>query len=140
MTKDILRDLGFFGHYLHVHAGGRGGKQFVLGELSKSDGELTQRDLLVRTNISPAALSEVLAKLEGEGLISRKPCEHDRRQLTIELTSEGEVLAARRRLEREEFERRAFSCLEPEEQEQLKVLLDRLVTHWKHIENEEVGA
>ena len=139
MTKEILHDLGFFGHYLHIHAGGRGGKQFVLAVLHKSGGKLTQRELLEHTNISPAALSEVLSKLEGEGLIARKPCAHDRRQLTIELTQAGEIKAACMRKKRDEFERQALACLDHREQEQLKDLLDRLVIHWKKLEESEVS-
>ncbi len=137
MTRDILRALGFFGHYLHVHAGGRGGKQFVLATLHKNGGQLTQRELLERTNISPAALSEVVAKLEGEGLIVREPYEHDRRQLLIELTPQAEAHAQRMCREREAFERDALSCLTLEEQEQLKELLDRLSEHWKQLERSE---
>ena len=137
MTKEILHDLGFFGHYLHMHAGGRGGKQFVLAALHKSGRRLTQRELLERTNISPAALSEVLAKLEGGGLIKREPYEHDRRQLLIELTDEGNVCAAEMRNKREEFEREALSCFSEDEAAQLKDMLDRLVLHWKDLERKE---
>ena len=137
MTKEILHDLGFFGHYLHFHAGGRGGKQFVLIALHKSGGQLTQRELLERTNISPAALSEVLAKLEGGGLIKREPYERDRRQLLIELTDEGSVCAAKMRQDREEFEANAFACFSEEELVQLEGLLDRLAEHWKGLEGKE---
>lgn len=140
MTREILHDLGFFGHYLHMHTGGRGGKQFMLATLHKNGGHLTQRELLDRTNISPAALSEVLAKLEGEELIVREPCTHDRRQLLIELTPQGEVCAARMCAEREQFEEEALACLTIEEQEQLKVLLDKLAVHWRHMEVKGVNA
>lgn len=140
MTNAILHDLGFFGHYLHVHAGGRGGKQFVLTTLHKSGGQLTQRELLERTNISPAALSEVLAKLEGGGFIAREPYEHDRRQLLIELTEEGEICAARTFKERKQFEEDALACLTDDEQAQLETLLARLKDHWKRLEEGEVSA
>lgn len=140
MTNMILRDLGFFGHYLHVHAGGRGGKPFVLTALYKSNGKLTQRELLERCNISPAALSEVLAKLEGGGLILRKTYEPDRRQLLIELTKEGEVCAEHMHRERERFEETSLSCLTPQEQTQLEDLLERLREHWTHLEENKVNA
>lgn len=140
MSRELLHDLGFFGHYLHMHTGGRGGKQFVLAALHKSGGQLTQRELLEGTNISPAALSEVVAKLEAEGLISREPYEHDRRQLLLKLTEEGEGCAAHMCQKRDEFESKAFACLTATEQEQLKELLSKLVDHWKHLEKEEVSA
>lgn len=140
MTRELLHDLGFFGHYLHMHAGGRGGKQFVLAALHKSGGTLTQRELLERTNISPAALSEVVTKLEAEGLIAREPYEHDRRQLLIELTTPGEVCAKQMCKKRQAFEDEAFSCLSAEEQQQLGHLLTTLKQHWEHLEQEEVSA
>ena len=142
MTRELLHDLGFFGHYLHMHAGGRGGKQFVLTTLHKNGGQLTQRDLLERAKISPAALSEVVAKLESEGLISREPYKHDRRQLVIELTDKGKQCAERFCKEREAFERNAFACLTTEETQQLQHTLSRLKDHWKQLEKdkEEVSA
>ncbi len=131
---DMLHCLGYFGHYLHVHEGGRGGKRFVLCTLHKCGGLLTQRELLEHTHTSSAALSEVLAKLESEQLISRKPYERDRRQLSIELTSRGRVEAAHVHSERMQFEGEAFACLTPREQDMLGRMLERLVTHWKELE------
>lgn len=140
MTREILRDFAFFGHYLYKHAGGRGGKKFVLAALHKSGGKLLQRDLLERASISPAALSEVLAKLEGGGLIVREPYELDRRQLIIELTEEGAHCAELMCKEREEFELNALSCLSPEEQGTLKTLLTTIRNHWESLEESEVSA
>ena len=140
MASDILHDLGYFGHFLHIHAGGRGGKQFVLITLSKHDGHLTQRKLLEMSKTSPAALSEVLAKLECAQLIVRTPCTEDRRQLDIELTDLGTKHANAIRAEREQFEHEALACFDQREQEQLKAMLGRLVTHWKSLEEREVVA
>ena len=139
-ANDILHDLGFFGHYLHVHAGGRGGKQFVLITLDKHGGHLTQRQLLEQSKISSAALSEVLGKLEGEELLRRTPCEEDRRTLDIELTDLGKSRAQQIRMERDQFEVDSLACFSTAERSQLKELLDRLVEHWKTLEDKEVVA
>ena len=140
MTREILHDLGFFGHYLHKHAGGRGGKQFVLATLHMSGGKLPQRDLLERTNTSPAALSEVLAKLEAEGLIAKEPHEHDKRQSLIVLTSKGACSAEQMCREREDFEAKALACLTPEEQQTLAGLIKTVRKHWESLEESEVRA
>lgn len=87
----VLRDLGFFGHFLHVHAGGRGGKQYILSRLLRSGGAMTQRELQEHAHVTAAALSEVLAKLETEGLVLRTRSARDRRQLDIALTEGGRV-------------------------------------------------
>lgn len=140
LTADILHDLGFFGHYLHIHAGGRGGKQFVLTTLRKHEGKMNQRELLDASKISSAALSEVLAKLEAEGLVRRTVCEHDRRKLLIALTDQGRARAEEIWRDKRLFEKNALSCLEDEEQTQLKDMLGRMVAHWKSLEEEEVTA
>lgn len=137
MARRILHDLGYLGHFLHIHAGGRGGKQSVLVALYQSAGQLTQCELRKGTRISPAALSEVLTKLEVGGLIERRPCEQDRRRQLILLTPEGAVQARDMCQHRKEFEANALACLEPSEQAQLEEMLGRIVRHWKKMENEE---
>lgn len=140
VERRILHGFGYFGHYLHQHAGGRGGKQHVLVKLLRNEGHLTQRALQESTNISSAALSEVLAKLECEGLVRRTRSAQDKRQLDISLTPEGQHVAlafARRRVE---FERQAFEPLSSEERAQLADTLARLVQHWKRIEEQERGT
>ncbi len=133
----IMRNFGYFGYYLHVHWGGRNGKQHILVELLANGSEMTQRELQEASCITSASLSEVIAKLEAEGLVTRKRSETDRRQLTVTLTPEGtdrarEVLRTRR-----EFEGRAFDCLEPSERERLAETLDRIAARWEELERGE---
>ena len=130
----ILHDLGFFGHYLHFNVGGRSGKQHILAKLDKSGGCLSQRELQEHADISAAALSEVLAKLEAEGLVERERSTEDRRQMTVSLTQAGAERAVLTRRRFEEFERECFVCLDADEQERLLGLLDRLVRHWGTLE------
>ena len=40
-----MQDFGYFGHFMHVHSGGRSGKQHMLIKLSLAGGTLQQRDL-----------------------------------------------------------------------------------------------
>lgn len=130
----ILHDLGFFGHYLHFNVGGRSGKQHILAKLHKSGGCLSQRELQEHSDISAAALSEVLAKLESEGLIERTRSEEDRRQMMVNLTQAGVERAIMMRERFEVFEKECFSCLEKEEQARLLNLLDRVAEHWRGME------
>lgn len=137
LPRHVLFDLGFFGHYLHIHAGGRSGQQHILVKLLLHGGDMTQRDLQEVSGISSAAISEVLAKLEGTGLIRRTRSDEDRRQLVIALTTEGTARAEELVEQRQAFEEQCLTCLDEQEQEQLVGLLDRLVDHWKAIEREE---
>ncbi len=135
----ILRNLGYFGYYLHVHWGGRNGKQHILIELHAHDGQMTQRDLQEASCITSASLSEVIAKLEAEGLVTRERSETDRRQLTVTLTEEGSARAREVIRTRAEFERAAFDCLSPEETARLASTLDRVAARWIEIEAEKKG-
>lgn len=135
----IMRNLGFFGYYLHVHWGGRNGKQHILVELLAHEGRMTQRDLQEASCITSASLSEVIAKLEAEGLVERERSETDRRQLTVTLTKPGTERAREVLRTREEFERLAFDCLSPEETTQLASTLDRVAARWMEIEAEKRG-
>ena len=130
----ILRRLGYFGYYLHTHWGGRNGKQHILVELLAHDGCMTQRDLQEASCITSASLSEVVTKLEAEGLLSRERSETDRRQLTLTLTDEGRRRARNFIESRREFERLAFDCLTPEERDHLLETLDRVAGRWEEIE------
>lgn len=131
----LLQDLGYFGHYLHIHRGGRNGKEYVLIKLLKAGGEMTQRELQEDGCVTSASISEVLAKLEAEGLIARTRSEADRRQLTLALTPEGENRAREAVGRREHFEENAFTCFDEQEKEHLLAGLDRLVEHWDAIDD-----
>ena len=135
----ILRNFGYFGYFLHMHWGGRNGKQHILLELLAHDGEMTQRDLQEASCITSASLSEVIAKLEAEGLVSRERSETDRRQLTVTLTPEGEQKAHEVVRTRAEFEARAFDCLTEDERNSLVTILDRVAAHWTQLEKDKKG-
>ena len=140
-NRRLLHDLGYFGHYLHLHAGGRGGKQFVIISLVLHGGEMSQRDLLEHACISSASLSEVLAKLEAEGLVTRTKTEEDRRLLAVALTEAGRAKADKVMEDKNRFEKESFACFDEQERTQLLDYLDRLVKHWHALEeNEEVPA
>ncbi len=140
LSRRILHDLGFFGHYLHVHAGGRSGKQHILAKLHQAGGKLSQRELQERSHISSAALSEVLSKLEMEGLVTRSRSDEDRRQMDITLTEEGVTQAIMRKREFEAFESECLSCLSEDERIQLLEMLDRLAELWRGMDGKEACA
>ena len=85
----IMRNFGYFGYYLHVHWGGRNGKQHILIELLANGSEMTQRDLQEASCITSASLSEVIAKLEAEGLVTRERSASGAHTTSVCLTREG---------------------------------------------------
>ena len=64
-------------------------QHFVLMSLSRKDGEMTQTDIANMLDISPAAVTVTLQKLEKAGLIERQTSGNDARTKMIKLTDEG---------------------------------------------------
>ncbi len=135
-----LHDIGYLAHFLHQHAGGRSGKPHLLSWLLQNDGHLTQRQLQDRVPTSAATLSETLSKLEANGLIRRTPRECDHRQLEVQLTEDGYACAKMFEERKDAFETACLSILTEDEKNELVSLLDRVVEHWRHIEEQEKAA
>lgn len=129
----IIRNLGFCGHYLHFHGGGRSGREPILCLLHCMGGQMSQQALGARFELKPGSLSEILAKIEASGLIERTRDPHDRRQLFVHLTKDGEREALQALKAREAFRSKAFSNLTDEEQETLLMLLGKVRNQWEEL-------
>ena len=130
----ILKGLGYCGHYMHFHGGGRSGRIPILCMLDRRGGQMSQQELGGCFEIKPGSLSEILSKLEAAGLIERTRDPKDRRQLFISLTERGRAEAQKAHEGRESFRQKAFTALSPEEQEQLIDMLDRIRVTWEEID------
>lgn len=113
------------------HNGGRRqhahhAQHHVLGLLLKK-GPMPQSELLEILDVRSSSLSELLRKLEHAGLVVRERSEQDRRSFVVAATD-----IARERMggkeESEEGSEDMFACLDPDEQESLRVILEKLVT------------
>lgn len=133
-AAQILKGLGYCGHYMHFHGGGRSGKIPILCMLDRNNGMLSQQELGSRFELKPGSLSEILSKLEAAGLIERTRDPKDRRQLFVRLTDQGRAAAQKAHEGREAFRQKAFTCLSPEEQDQLIDMLERIRTTWEEID------
>ena len=72
LAKRILNGLGFCGRYMHFHGGGVSGKAPIICLLAKQPGgEMSQQELGMHFDLKPGSLSEILSKLELNGLIER---------------------------------------------------------------------
>ena len=113
------------GHYLAHRAGAVSSRERMLRLLAER-GEMQQSDLVYLLELRSASVSEQLGKLEAQGLVERRRSEEDRRGVTIELTQAGRELA-----ESTGAQADMFSALSGEEQEQLRELLQRLLSSWE---------
>lgn len=134
-AKRILKGLGFCGHYMHFHGGGRSGQVPILCMLDRCGGTLSQQELGMRFELKPGSLSEILSKMETANLIERTRDTKDRRQLFVHLTETGQELAQREHDKREAFRRVAFSALTVDEQEQLAEMLEKIRVTWEELDD-----
>ena len=82
-----------------------------------------------------AERSEILSKLELNGLIERGRNPKDRRQLTIRLTEIGWEKARIDQASRIRFREQAFSALTHDEREQLAEMLEKIRVTWEELDD-----
>lgn len=98
----------------------------VLGWLAH-EGELSQTELAERMHVEPPTLVGILDRMERDGWISRHDCLTDRRKKLIRTEQQAEPVWA----EIVDCARNVRACatagLQPEQIQQLKMLLDRVL-------------
>jgi len=99
----------------------------ILDVLSKNDG-LRQREIAEMLNIRPQSASEAIVSMEGQGLVEKRPNEHDKRSSLVYITQEGRQRQIDLRNERIENARRIFEPLTDSEKQTLLALLNKAVT------------
>ena len=111
------------GHFLHFNMGGKAGRKRVLATLLR-EGEISQLD------IQSGSLSEILAKIEADGLLEKVKCGSDRRGYILRLTESGQALAKQVTACHEARVDKLLGCLSDDEQLALLAMLDKLTLHW----------
>ena len=90
------------------------------------DGGVRQKTLVDELDISPAAVSELVSKLEKDKYVNREVDPDDKRATLIKLTDLGKARAAELADERNERFSKAFAALNAKEKDQLLKLLEKL--------------
>jgi DNA-binding MarR family transcriptional regulator len=91
----LLRTSRAAGRRLQEGLGASGTPIAVLKALARKDGHDRPGDLAVAAGVAPSVVSRVLARLEEDGLVTRRPDESDARACRIALTAEGHSHLAR---------------------------------------------
>ena len=103
----------------------------ALEVISKSEKEITQRDLELALNISHAATHGLLKRLEKKGFVTTRIDKNDRRNVLISMTEEGQNKLDV--LDKVRTEKMVSLVLEPEEQENLLRIMRKLAARTKSI-------
>ena len=109
-------------HILQRHMGARVSRQRMLSLLCRN-GAMTQKELQQTLGIQAGSLSELAARLEERGLITRERDERDKRRILLHLTDAGREMA---RQDAQVGDAELFACLSAEEQDALRVMLNKI--------------
>ena len=90
---------------------------------------ISSRELCELLDVRPSSLSEMLARAEADGLLTRTADEADKRIQRITLTEKGSRLISELKSARDEDARKKTSCLTEEEKKQFCELCNRLSEH-----------
>lgn len=112
---------------MHHHQGHAEHAQMRILAILMHHEPMNQKDLLEMLHVRSASLSEILAKLEHRGLISRSRDERDKRSAVITLTGQGRVLAAEGGEARKQGMGAVFGALSESEREQFAGLLRKVI-------------
>lgn len=112
--------------HILVHRSGISGTRERVLRLLAERGDMSQSDFVYLLELRSASVSELLGKLEAQGLVTRRRSETDRRGVTISLADAG-----RTALPAPADPDAAFSALTDEERTQLQTLLQKLLTSWE---------
>ena len=128
-NEELIHALWDINHKMRRLHDGKASQSRILIIL-KEHGCMTQRDLTEHLDIRPGSASEIISKLERNGLVKRTTNESDRRTVDLTLTEKGgtmaeEALAGRIRLHKE-----MLSCLSDGEKDTLLNLLTTLQDYW----------
>ena len=122
---------------VHGKVGTRHGQGKILSILRREDG-IGQKELAERLQIRAASLSELLDKMQKSGWIQRRVNEKDRRKINIFLTEDGLGISQQMIEARRDMVNTVFGVLNAQEQEQLEILLSKLISELEKPSKEEL--
>ncbi len=89
----------------------------------------SQQQVAERMGVDRTTMFAIIDALEAKGIISRHPDAEDRRRNVIELTSAGQAVLDQATAASDAAEAKLLAPLNPEESEQLRDLLARVLAH-----------
>lgn len=113
--------------------GGRTGRRRILTILSQHP-DILQKELQDILKIQSGSLSEVIIKLEADGLVEKVRSETDGRQWAVRLTKSGQAEVARLKAEYDKQVSKMMDCFSQEQLNILHELLGTMFTHWNTVD------
>ena len=98
----------------------------LLMVLSRTEKNISQRDLAEMLNITPAAVAVTLKKMEKMGLVNRMVAEHDNRYNQVVLTDKGKKIVKESRKIFQHVDEKMFAGFSEEELDAFEEYLNRI--------------
>lgn len=127
----IIKNFRGISHTIMRNSEGKGSQSRILIILLENK-EVSQRALTKHLGIQPGSVSEVLKKLEDNGLINRLASEDDRRTSILSLTAEGEEAAKKALSHKDQLYNEMLEVLDEKDKQELLTLLEKLNDDWDH--------
>lgn len=133
LSNDVIKQLRMCGHFLYFRMGGKIGRKRILIVLEEHN-ELLQKELQDILQVQSGSLSEIIIKMENDGLIEKAKSLKDSRHIVLRLTDKGlkEAVSVRKEYDRQVDE--LMSCLTENQKEEMHNLLSVVLEHWRGIE------
>ena len=125
-----------YAHYIFHRFFEKPGRDRALRILSDS-GTITQKAFADKMNIRPSSASDILTKMESEGLITRACHDGDKRNINITITEEGRKINEEVSVKQQEAVKQMMLSLTAEELTTLETLMNKLLSDWDYKFGEE---
>lgn len=121
------------GHFLYYHMEGKAGQRRILAIL-RDKGSITQKELQDIIGIRSGSISEIMSKIEADGLVTRTRSKSDNRKVVLEITPKGTEKYFKMQAEYDDIIGKMFQCVSPDQLQALFELLKTLNGHWKTLD------
>ncbi|MBE5777341.1 MAG: MarR family transcriptional regulator [Clostridiales bacterium] len=139
MDLELMRHMRWCSHLLYHRHNLNFSRNKIL-YLLHTKGAMTQKALMDELRIQAGSLSEMLSKLEQQGLLEKARCPHDKRNCQLTLTETGREQALLFEKERQDLAEYLFAPLTNEEKISLIDMTHRLMDHWSKTPEADTAA
>ena len=146
-TKDIQRKLMHISKLHRIAAdakisvtGIRRNQHMILMYLYRRNESVSQKEIAEHFDVSPAAITVSLKKLERDGYITRRSSKNDNRFNEIELNDKGKDIVIYSYNSFESIDNQTFEGITDEEKVILATILDKVINNLKNISGQDNSA
>jgi len=130
MEDSAVRMLIRCARHLNHGKGRRPAQERILYLLMKNR-SMSQKELQEQMEIAQGSLSEILIKLENQGLVEKKKNPEDARSVILSLSEKGMAIAEENHKMWRESEEHLLDTLNEEEKESLRSICEKLIKSWE---------